>query len=622
MGGCGEYTTCKNGALVCAGAFVAPVGIGAPGNPGTQAQPVSTIAEAQAIATALGNGVDICICGTGSPTTPTFYREQVTMIEGMSLYGGYNCADWSRDLNVYTTYLQSPWTIGGSEKATVVFNNGITSDTALDGVVVYGPNAPPSQWPLTSIGIAATNASFVLQDVGASGGSADYSGGLRAMVNNGSIQHLTAIRGGYGDGAAIYNMTATFTDVTISRGISFNNAGASTFTGGSIGAGYNGAANGATLGLSIRGNANGLSISNTTIDGGTATFGSSTSTTGVSFYNCIGSPSMTNVSVHGGNSSGTSTGLIARGAQCSPTFIGGTILGCPGGSGQSCIGVACSDGAACNVRDSQITGMNAALSLPKPTAISCRNGGCGTFSGNTIAAGLIDTALIVSTANAFGIDVDNANPEFRDNDISSVGCPNNAKPIDGIYAARFSNSTSVLTNNVFHDQPCPNAVVDMVRLGAGAAITMHNNTVQFSTCTGCGVRRGLFLAASASGALVRNNIFVNAGSSDFANAFGVYETDATNSLLAFEHNALWMPGGGTSYLDNGSTSLLLAAINALPGAGGNIAADPLLDATYHLLPGSPCRNAGTTVSNPVVDFDGDARPQEMSFDIGADEYVP
>jgi hypothetical protein len=32
--------------------------------------------------------------------------------------------------------------------------------------------------------------------------------------------------------------------------------------------------------------------------------------------------------------------------------------------------------------------------------------------------------------------------------------------------------------------------------------------------------------------------------------------------------------------------------------------------------------AGTTVSNPVVDFDGDARPQEMSFDIGADEYVP
>ncbi|HMY16265.1 MAG TPA: choice-of-anchor Q domain-containing protein, partial [Polyangium sp.] len=119
-----------------------------------------------------------------------------------------------------------------------------------------------------------------------------------------------------------------------------------------------------------------------------------------------------------------------------------------------------------------------------------------------------------------------------------------------------------------------------------------------------------------------NNIFVNAGTADFAKGFGVYETDAAGTQLIFENNALWVPNGGTLFMQNGATPLLIATINAMQGYGGNIEADPLLDATYHLLPGSPCRNAGKTVAVPLVDFDGDSRPQEMSFDIGADEYVP
>ncbi len=68
--------------------------------------------------------------------------------------------------------------------------------------------------------------------------------------------------------------------------------------------------------------------------------------------------------------------------------------------------------------------------------------------------------------------------------------------------------------------------------------------------------------------------------------------------------------------------LSLAGINALPGAGSNINADPQLDATFHIPMTSPCRNAGKALSGPAFDFDGDTRPQEMSYDIGADEYVP
>jgi hypothetical protein len=155
----------------------------------------------------------------------------------------------------------------------------------------------------------------------------------------------------------------------------------------------------------------------------------------------------------------------------------------------------------------------------------------------------------------------------------------------------------------------------------GASPTLHNNTIQFSTCSGCDVKRGLFVIGS-SAASVRNNIFLNAGTDDFTNGFAVYEKDATSDLQFFENNALWAPNGGTLYFDEGTTSLTLADINALMGAGANINVDPLLDATFHIPLTSPCRNAGTATGAPAFDFDGDTRPQEMIYDIGADEYVP
>ncbi len=121
---------------------------------------------------------------------------------------------------------------------------------------------------------------------------------------------------------------------------------------------------------------------------------------------------------------------------------------------------------------------------------------------------------------------------------------------------------------------------------------------------------------------MRNNIFVNVGTIDFANGFAVYEANAGSDLQIFENNDLWAPNGGTLYFDDGATSLSLAAINALMGSGSNINADPQLDATFHIPMTSPCRNAGTATGAPAFDFDGDMRPQEMSYDIGADEYVP
>jgi hypothetical protein len=63
----------------------------------------------------------------------------------------------------------------------------------------------------------------------------------------------------------------------------------------------------------------------------------------------------------------------------------------------------------------------------------------------------------------------------------------------------------------------------------------------------------------------------------------------------------------------------LDAINALPGASGNISADPAFvgPLDFHLTAASPCVNAGTTVGAPKLDFDGKARDDRP--DIGAFE---
>ena len=55
---------------------------------------------------------------------------------------------------------------------------------------------------------------------------------------------------------------------------------------------------------------------------------------------------------------------------------------------------------------------------------------------------------------------------------------------------------------------------------------------------------------------------------------------------------------------------------------GNISQDPRFvgDGDYHLLPTSPCIDAGTDVGFNM-DIEGNERPQGQGFDIGAYEYV-
>ena len=188
------------------------------------------------------------------------------------------------------------------------------------------------------------------------------------------------------------------------------------------------------------------------------------------------------------------------------------------------------------------------------------------------------------------------------------------------------DSTSVVTNNLLRGGSCDGAS-EVVRFekGSGPEVlspTIENNTLEYGACSGCGTHAGLFVGSAGAippAGYVRNNIIQNTGSG--GPSFAIYEADASSDLAALENNDLDDPTG-VLYYDEGTTALTLSDINALPGAAGNISADPLLDATGHLAAASPCRNAGTATAAPATDRDGDSRPQEGAFDIGADEFVP
>jgi hypothetical protein len=165
-----------------------------------------------------------------------------------------------------------------------------------------------------------------------------------------------------------------------------------------------------------------------------------------------------------------------------------------------------------------------------------------------------------------------------------------------------------------------------VMLGtSGAELDLHSNTIfaagVSAGCTGHGILWGR--GRSGPWGLVRNNI-VDAGLCPTRYAFTEGAASADPRVL--ENNDLFGTNPTALYRDEATTDLLtIGAINALVDitSAANLSAPPLfVGVTTRIAAGSPCRNTGTSVGAPTEDLDGDARPQEGVFDVGADEYVP
>ena len=647
VGGCVEKTVCvPQVGVVCLGTFVSPAGLAT--NPGTKAAPLNKIIDGIRNAQLIGGGADVCACDPNGGAATT-YTEDVTMVEGVSVLGSYNCTFAARDLvNNITRIVDTDAALG------LKFPPGLTHATSLDGFTVRGADALSGN----SVAISAIDSSPALTDVTAQGGAASNSFGLSAVrVGAGATVAPILTRGTYGASAlagannsqiAIYldGAAATLTGATLgllggatptagfSIGLRCANAGCpgTTLSGVSIDGG-----GGLTLAAGIYASANltGFTSTNGRYVGGNASgpvAGNAVPTgVGVLLENCTGSPTFTgNSLVRGGSGAiGLRVGFAVSGANCKPTLQTSTVKGCEAGA--TCIGVSCA-GAPCVVSTNTIDA--ATSTTAAAVGVRCVNNGCVSVTGNTITAGAV-TPGASATSTGVGIELaDTANPVIDANLVSGPSCVSSGIGSSGpglLAALHLHNTSASITNNVLRDRPC-NAAASVVLFeitSASASPTLHSNTLEYSTSIGGGQRAGLTInftasAPVAAAGVVRNNIIYNVGGAPLAGGSAIAEINAGSTLVVLENNDLYDPNG-TLYYDNGTTSYSSIATMEMnvPNASNNISAAPAFDpakAPYHLSQNSPCVDQGTATGAPNHDRDGDARPQMGKYDIGADEY--
>ncbi len=623
VGACVSRTACVGGALICRGTFVSP--LGAAGNPGSPAMPLASISAAIANAVLIGGGADVCVCDTAAAGASTF-TEDVTMVEGTSVLGGYDCASWTRVAGRVTG-------IQDLDANGVLFAAGITGATAMelmsvDGLAMAGVGA-------TTSAVTVTGSSPQLLALTVRAGAAANAVGLRvdaaaAPSVTGGTYSSFGVAGGTAIAVDVDTATPAFNMVTIgagaaigpvattSYGVRCNNCASTSFNAGSV-AGGGGTT--ATFGLYGTGNMAGFSATGTAFIGGQTTSAMSAST-GIRLEACTGAPAFTMVNTNGGfgAATGTRTAIRVTGAACAAAITGGRHIGCERSG--SCIGIECSGAAPCAVSAASLIQGSVGVA-DADWGMRCLAGGCASVTGSTIGAGLLSAAGLTGIA----FEVDGASPPIDDNLITG---PNGgaAAVMGRFFGLYLRDTSSFVTNNVIRDgshmSRAESLRFDQTALGpALVEPRVHSNTIEYTPCTGCGPRVGIGITATPGGlgtpaGVFRNNLVRNTGAGGVTQC--VVEYSAQSDPRLFENNALWDPTGTAVYLDEGTTPLFLApAINALAGASMNQVVNCMPNATWHIPLGSACQNTGTAAGAPDHDFDPQPRPHAGGFDIGADE---
>lgn len=196
-------------------------------------------------------------------------------------------------------------------------------------------------------------------------------------------------------------------------------------------------------------------------------------------------------------------------------------------------------------------------------------------------------------------------------------------------------STATLTNNIVFGVKGPRSAAVLLTDGEGGVgdVIVNANYLDGAGNGGAdttfSAAIALYLNQGNTGTFgkVRNNILLGGTNK---NRYGVYEEQMggkTAHLAAIENNDFW--NAGTPKNDfayrtwNGAATadVTFAQLSTVttPTPTANIASDPLVDASFHLAPNSPCINKGTLTEAPGRDIDGDQRPKGNVIDIGPDE---
>lgn len=160
----------------------------------------------------------------------------------------------------------------------------------------------------------------------------------------------------------------------------------------------------------------------------------------------------------------------------------------------------------------------------------------------------------------------------------------------------------------------------------GCGITVYNSTnnVVYNNAVYGNLQDATFVQRAeirCTGALAANNTFKNnIAQATAANTYAIlFDSDAYDQTGLELTNNDWYSAATNWYFWNATGGATLATWNALTGVGTDLNSDPLfVSATdFHIVAGSPCKNAGTSVG---LTRDKDGIPIVGLPDIGAYEY--
>ena len=157
---------------------------------------------------------------------------------------------------------------------------------------------------------------------------------------------------------------------------------------------------------------------------------------------------------------------------------------------------------------------------------------------------------------------------------------------------------------------------------SGSCPILTNCTIVRNLASGPGYSSGGLLCEVYSSPILTNcTIAGNTASGELGGAGGVYCTGSSLPTLA--NCVVWANYGGSVGGLLEARYSCIQATEVSPGEG-NIDVDPrfLGDVDFHLQPGSPCIDAGTSEGAPTTDIEGNTRPCGLAVDMGAYEYCP
>jgi len=200
-------------------------------------------------------------------------------------------------------------------------------------------------------------------------------------------------------------------------------------------------------------------------------------------------------------------------------------------------------------------------------------------------------------------------------------------------------SSPQISNNKFIGNACPGfgggGAISIFTMGGNASPLVINNAILANTTRSGGntAGGGVYCSFSTSPQIINNTLAGNMAD----RGGGIYSESPratiANNLIAFGNSGIVALLSGTT-----NNCIYGNAAGDFTGVGtnGNFSADPYLSTNLrlgdvHLLPGSPCRDAGDSslANTNWVDIDGQLRIQGTAVDVGADEsdgtvfpYVP